>query len=176
MLPGITYSIALNHNEFENYLKELVMYDKEIGVPYWFCDKYNVYGCTATIQNINVNRDKGFSRLKVMAKSIFRLTTYSKNANTDLPNHANVELISLSDHYITNPTVIENFLLLTNSKKETINLEMNLLDILRWLNLKPELTFAIISKNCKQEREDLLNKILNFYLSIGVQSSIYEHN
>ncbi len=176
MVPGIKYSIAVNHNEFKDFFKNAFLYDHEIGIPYWFCNKYNVYGCTANIEKVHINLEKEFTRIKVHAKSFFRLTSYSKIASEQLPNQAQVKLINLNSQIIKNQDLLKTFESFTQEKKLKTNVNLSVFDLVRWMNLSPELTFSLISKETQEERENLLHKILKYQSSLNHQSSCFSFN
>jgi Lon protease-like protein len=162
IFPKGTYSIVINSSIYFEQLHEALLFGKEIGIPFWFGEDFNVYGCTARVLSVYQNERKGFIRVKVEGVQLFRITKYSKKNQKDCLSEADVKFLDFSEETIQDKSIIEYFTQITGTEIYDFNAEIKLLELLNWLNLKHELTVAIISKEHQFEREQLLKRILKY--------------
>ncbi|MFY0673159.1 MAG: hypothetical protein JXQ87_07130 [Bacteroidia bacterium] len=176
IFPRGTYSIVINNALYYEQLHDSLLLNKEIGVPFWFCEDFNVYGCSAKVLSVYQNEKKGFTRVKVEGLKLFRITKYSKRNLGNSLNEADVNILDFEDEKIVNPSIIHYFSKITETEIYGFNPQIKLLELLNWLNLRPELSVAVISRDNQEEREQLLTRILKFLAVKKSQKSIYQLN
>lgn len=176
IFPNGTYDIVIKGTSYFEQLQDALLYGKEIGVPYWFDEDFNVYGCTIKVLSVYQNHNKGFIRVKVEGLQLFRITKYSKKYHSHSLNEADINFLDFKNQKIENKSIMKYFTKITGAEIYDPKAWIKLLELLNWMNLRPELSIAIISKPTQEEREHLLARIMKFMAISKSQANISHLN
>jgi len=176
VLPEEKITIALRADAHKDLIEQCLKYNKEFGLPFFFNGKFNVYGCTVEILKVYRNESKGFMRVTLLGKQLFRMTQYNKFDSTSSCPSAMVKWISHMDHPVQDAEIIELFEKYCNAVALMDYDKLSLLNLMQELHLGPETSFSIISKHNREEREALIKKILKYKVLLRKQRKSYIFN
>lgn len=175
-MPDEKITIALTEESHHELIEQCQDYNKEFGLPFFFNGKFNVFGCTVEILKVYHSKRKGFMRVTVLGKQLFRITQYNKiNNQTSYPS-AMVKWINHMHDPIQDEEIVSLFEKYCNAVTLIDYDKLSLLDLMHEMNLGAETCFSIISKQNAEEREALIKKIFKYKVLLRMQRKTFVFN
>lgn len=175
-MPAQETTVVLRDKRQFAAVEDCYLMSKEVGVPFWFHGKFNVFGCSVKILSFHKNERMGFVRIRVQGKDVFRILEYSKATSEGAMADATVAAIDHLSKPVQSTEIVALFEKNCNAVSFVDHHNISMLDMFQQLDLAPELCFSIISADEQTAREQLFVNVLKFKLMLRRQRKIFEFN
>ena len=169
LIPQEETTIVIKNEKLFDAIEEQYTLNNQLGLPFWFHGKFNVFGCSVLITRFYRNDKKGFVRLSVKGNKLFRISEYHKSLDNIGSPVAKIQFLSYMDQPPKSEKLARLFEKYSNAVMFLPDINVSLENMFQQLDLSPELAFSVISQPDTTCRENLLYNILKFRHQVAKQ-------